>query len=240
MYNYNDYSQYSADENDETVQSYKESEAYGSMTNRETTYLRSSFTSMVALNYFMSIDLGALMGGLVLTDNVTNILKTGDKRVDLFFGEDLFASSMTISKVKNYDIGFYGLGNVGTTVPETYLILAEAQARQGNTSGACATLDEFRVKRYDPILYKKFESSDKSEVITEITNEKTVEFVYSGNRWFEMRRLNSLGEFNREVVRYNGSGKEIGRLVPSSTRVVLPIGGKITGINPNITQNPFE
>ncbi len=240
LYNYNDYSQYSADENDETVQSYKESEAYGSMTNRETTYLRSSFTSMVALNYFMSIDLGALMGGLVLTDNVTNILKTGDKRVDLFFGEDLFASSMTISKVKNYDIGFYGLGNVGTTVPETYLILAEAQARQGNTSGACATLDEFRVKRYDPILYKKFESSDKSEVITEITNEKTVEFVYSGNRWFEMRRLNSLGEFNREVVRYNGSGKEIGRLVPSSTRVVLPIGGKITGINPNITQNPFE
>lgn len=188
----------------------------------------------------MSVDYSAFFGGLKLTDDAVALFRSGDRRFDLFFGMDIFTGNTTIQHLKHYDTGFYGQGNVGTSVPETYLILAEAQARQGDTSGACTTLDKFRSKRYDKASYSKYESSDKAAVLKEILDDKTVEFIYQGTRWFEMRRLYALGEYSKTIVRKDSEGNEIGRLVPSADRMVLPIGEKVTAINPNITQNPYE
>ncbi len=240
LYDYNDYDRYSEDETDPSVRFYENGEAYGSFTDREITYLREPFDGFGGISYYMSVDYSAFFGGLKLTDDAVSLFRAGDRRFDLFFGMDIFTGNTTIQHLKHYDTGFYGQGNVGTSVPETYLILAEAQARQGDTAGACTTLDKFRTKRYDKTSYSKFESSDKAAVLKEILDDKTVEFIYQGMRWFEMRRLYALGEYNRTIVRKDSEGNEIGRLVPSADRMVLPIGEKVTDINPNITQNPYE
>lgn len=223
------------------TESFVNSDNYNSFKNIETTYLKGCVETFEALYIDMSIRFGMFMGGLHLTDDFVNkIDKSSDLRYRLFMGEDMMGQT-TFTSTKSYDDMFWGSSSTcGCTTSEIYYLLAECYARQGKLSDACNTLSNIMRTRYDKLLFKDYSSSDKSAIIEKICNERWIDFAYTGSRWFDMRRLNTLGEYNKTITRKNGDGTLTWKMIASPSRMVLPIPKKLTDINPNITQNPFE
>jgi len=114
---------------------------------------------------------------------------------------------------------------------EQYLIRAEARAELGSLDEALADLNIVRARAgLDP------RSADsKDAVISAIMDERRLEFVGEGQRWFDViRRGLGLNTFTG-IVRTTGSQPSYSLTEPG--RQVLPIPSVETRANPNIVQN---
>lgn len=207
--------------------------------NAENVLLRGSNSgSSMALK--MSVEMGALLGGLHLSSGLAaSIDQANDLRYRLFMGKSM-TGDVTIKKNKLNDPLVYAFSNTGISLSDIYLILAESYARNNDVTSALSTLNTYLKSRYDAATFAPYAETDSKAVIAKIITERSIEQVYTGHRWFEMRRLFALGEYSTSVVRKNVKGEVIGTLVPSANRLVLPIPAKITSLNPNITPNPTE
>lgn len=204
--------------------------------NKEITFLRGS-NQKVASHIYYSIENGADMGGLHFTpDFLSSIDVDNDLRYRLFMGEN-DKGKITIIKHRLMDPEEYTMSNGGVSLADTYLMLAEAYVRGGDQPNALSTLNTFLATRYDANTFQPFDDNDQQAIIAKILTERRIEFVYTGSRWFDMRRLQALGEYSTTLVRTNAQGAVIGTLVPSAASMVLPIPEKLTNINPNITPN---
>lgn len=126
--------------------------------------------------------------------------------------------------------------NIGTSVQEMKLIIAEAAARKNDLTLALKELDEVRKNRYNT-TYVKFESTDKEQVLIEVLKERSHELAFNGLRWFDMRRLDKENRMDT-VYRYNALGEVIATLSPGSDRYTLQIPHQVLSYNPNMVQNP--
>ncbi|MDL2319777.1 RagB/SusD family nutrient uptake outer membrane protein [Alistipes sp. OttesenSCG-928-B03] len=81
--------------------------------------------------------------------------------------------------------------NMGITMPDAYLMLAECHARAGELTEALRWLNDLRKTRfaYDNEDTAVRESNNKDQIIKWILEERIVEFAGTGYRWFDMRRL---------------------------------------------------
>lgn len=112
-----------------------------------------------------------------------------------------------------YQLGFNYL-NSGTTVGETLITKAEAQARQNKVDAAITTANILREKRMLstlPANIINLSASTQAEAITKILQERRRELPLA-TRWFDLRRLNHNADasdnitVNRPFFAYNGAG----------------------------------
>ena len=233
LVDYNDYPDYA---------SYMQSDEYQVYKNSDEVFLRGFVSGQqygATIAFLFGVQLGS--GGLYLTPEVADYIDVdNDLRYRLFMGINASNGKITIKNKRLYVMMDNNDASVGGSLPETHLVLAEAYLRNDEPVKAVSALNNFMKYRYDASTFVPFSSSDKVAILAEIRKEKTIEQVYTGNRWFEMRRLNTLGEYSTVVTRTDDQGNVIGTLVPSPARMVVPIPGKVTDINPDITPNPFE
>lgn len=132
--------------------------------------------------------------------------------------------------------GYYDV-EVGTTVAEMKLIIAENAARNNQLPEALQQLNEIRVNRFAPANYQALSSNDQEQVLGWVLRERRYEMPMNGLRWFDMRRLDSEDRMPA-VNRYDQFGKLIATLPPHSPRYTLQIPLNAIVFNPGMPNNP--
>ncbi|MDR6786508.1 tetratricopeptide (TPR) repeat protein [Pedobacter africanus] len=124
--------------------------------------------------------------------------------------------------------------NPGISVPEMYLVRAEAYARGNNLTAAMADLNTLRKTRYRPADYTDLSASDQKDAIRKVLLERRKELLFKGARWFDMRRLNNDPDFGFTARHYftNGTFIELQPNSPSYT-LHLPESALSTDIQQN-------
>jgi len=110
----------------------------------------------------------------------------------------------------------------GTTVGETIVTKAEAQARQNKVPEAMQTVNLLRIRRMDnklPLNVINLSATTPLDAVTKILQERRRELPLT-MRWFDLRRLNNNETLTddvtiiRQMYQYNDSG-----IIPSSSLV---------------------
>lgn len=125
---------------------------------------------------------------------------------------------------------------VGPSVPEMMLIKAECEARADHAPAAIDLLNTLRKKRFTPADYADLSATTGAAALTAVVNERRLELMGRGLRWFDQRRLQKDAGLIGTVTR-NFQGT-VYTLAPGDNRYVFPIADKYILLNPEITQNP--
>lgn len=129
--------------------------------------------------------------------------------------------------------------NFAPNVPDVILMLAETNARLDNLPAAEEYLKMLREERITDYIHQ--DSADKASLINEIFNERWIEHMYSGLRWYDLKRRNVLGEnisIEHPVIDGDGNVTEVLTLTPDSNRWVLQIPNTIIkNFQPGLIQN---
>lgn len=174
------------------------------------------------------------------TDAVNMYDKSNDLRYTLFTaaGSSISFSNLTTSRAY-FKNKLYADGSVftGPSVPEVTLIKAECEARAGNAATAMGILNTFRKKRYNnAVAYTDLAATTANAALHLVTDERKREFVATGMRWFDQRRLSKDAGFVSTVTRVFKTVTYT--LEPGSNRYTFPVADKYIAINPEIIQNP--
>jgi len=122
--------------------------------------------------------------------------------------------------------------NVGPSVPELYLIAAEAYARSGDLEEALKYLNDLREKRYKTGSAYELSSDSPGEVLDYVFEERSKELIGRGFRWFDQRRLNMDAERQQTFTRiFKG---ETYVLEPNSDGYTFPIFQNYIDLNPEL------
>lgn len=162
-----------------------------------------------------------------------------DRRLRLFFF-NLGNLTFTQRGVVKYHYGGAtgnNENNLGTSVSEMMLIIAEAAARKNELTEALEILDQLRKKRIPPANYNPYTSNDQEFVLQKILDERKLELPFTGLRWFDMRRLNFEGRMPT-VNRLDATGMPYATLEPGSVRYTFQVPQLVLDFNPNMPQNP--
>jgi tetratricopeptide (TPR) repeat protein len=128
--------------------------------------------------------------------------------------------------------------NIGTSVQEMKLVIAEAAARSSDLTTALQQLDDIRKNRFPTATYVPYQSANQDSVLQAVFTERSHELPFSGLRWFDMRRLDR--ENRMETVnRYDALGNVVAELPPHSPKYTLQIPVQVLSFNPDMPQNPL-
>lgn len=157
-----------------------------------------------------------------------------DRRLNLFYApvSDLTFSQRGLTK---FTMTLAAI-NIGTSVQEMKLIIAEAAARNNDLTEALKQLDEVRKNRIISVFYTPYKSDDKNFVLQKVLEERQFEFPFHGMRWFDMRRLDA-EERMTAVNRLDAQGNIIATLQPHSFRYTLLVPDYVLQYNPGMEQN---
>lgn len=171
----------------------------------------------------------------------TNLLFISDDLKSQYdFTNDLRAHTTFIDgALYGIDYGYLNLLSSGPykgpSVPETYLIRAEASARLGNAAAAMDDVSALRKLRYKTGSNYVLMASSAAQALTLVKAERRRELTGCGLRYFDIKRYNVFDNANITITHtYNGTFT----LPPNSPRVVLPIGRKYVDLNAELIQNP--
>ncbi len=131
--------------------------------------------------------------------------------------------------------------NPCVSISEMLVTKAECLARlsSGVSQDAINTLNQLRVKRMRENLYTDLTTADfanKAELLQFALEERRRELVMTGNRLFDLKRLNLEPEFAKKTVHVVEDVKF--ELPAGDDNFVLPIPLNVLGFNPNMQQNP--
>jgi hypothetical protein len=129
----------------------------------------------------------------------------------------------------NYSEFFNGLAT-----DEIYLIVAECEARKGNTADALKYLNALLEKRYVNGKFTNLTAGNSQEALTLVLNERKKELAFRGLRWYDLRRLNKEGANIALTRAFNNTTYT---LPPNSPLYVFPIPNYIISKS-GMTQNP--
>lgn len=103
--------------------------------------------------------------------------------------------------------GFYGsysgsyiLFN-GIATDEVYLIRAESEARIDQVNGAMQDLNTMLIKRWKAGTFIPYTATDADDALIKILQERRKELIFRGQRWTDLRRLNSDSRFAVTIER---------------------------------------
>lgn len=130
---------------------------------------------------------------------------------------------------------------VGMRTAETYLILAEAQARQNNIKDAIANINLLRKNRIEGEYILPTPSS-QTEMMNIIIAERRKELLFGFHRFFDLKRFNLEPEYAKTITRVfpvvtKSIEPKTYTLKPNSHLYIIPFPRSATDKNPNITQN---
>lgn len=155
--------------------------------------------------------------------------KVNDLRYYLFANEDADG----VEYVREFN-GMYI--NLGISVPEVILNVAEACARLNESAPAMDYLNTLRQKRYNSETYVALTATSGEEALDHVLLERRRELAFRGFRFFDQKRFILEGRYDQTVVRQHG--EEQYELTPNSNRYVLPIPVRNLNLNENLVQNP--
>ena len=126
--------------------------------------------------------------------------------------------------------------NTGISMPDIYLMIAECYARSNRTTEALKYLNELRENRLTPATYTELSSSDSQVILRWVLEERIKEFVATGHRWLDMRRLwnDPVGSALIENTRtFDGKTYTL-----TENRLTVRIPEYVMEFNPGWEQNP--
>lgn len=130
---------------------------------------------------------------------------------------------------------------VGMRTAETYLILAEAQARQDKIGDAMGNINLLRKNRVTGD-YTLPTPSSQTEMIKTIISERRKELLFGFHRFFDLKRFNLEPEYAKTITRVfpvvtKSIEPKTYTLQPNSHLYIIPFPRSATEKNPNLTQN---
>lgn len=119
-------------------------------------------------------------------------------------------------------------------ISEMKFIIAEAQAREGDLSGAAATIQEIREARNYLGKATTPTYANQAEAIADILKERRVELAFEGHRYIDLKRTGT--DVDRNLL---DDVEQVGiqNLKAGDYRFTLPIPTVERSANPNIQQN---
>lgn len=156
-----------------------------------------------------------------------------DKREELFYAKDQTTtySDYVFPGLTMYT-SFY-FPNLGLSMQEIYLILAECEARVGSASDATKYLDiirDSRIVNNMPLVAK-----DNKDALRMALDERRRETPFWGfSRFIDLKRLNKESELAKTIV-HTLDGVTY-TLEPNDSRWVMPLPHNVITFNPNIPQ----
>jgi len=158
---------------------------------------------------------------------------TGDLRLTLF-------TSLNYSGIpgRAYIRGNFTFEGIytGLNVPEVLLNRAEVYARAGDVTNTLSLLNKLRKARYTAAAYQDLVITDPAALLPAVINERRREFMGTGLRWFDQRRLN-LDAGLAKVQTRTFAGQDY-TLPIGSNRYIFPVNQTILDLNPEIQQSP--
>ncbi|MBO9632058.1 MAG: RagB/SusD family nutrient uptake outer membrane protein [Chitinophagaceae bacterium] len=187
--------------------------------NPENLYCRTNSYTNIFIRFMINPDLHAVLGekDLRYVFNFTRLTSTG---------------ATSTNPLPDY---LNGAPNFSIGVPEMMLIKAEYLARQGQINDAMTILNTLRTKRFKPADYIALTAANADEALVKVLEERRRELFYHGTRWYDLKRLNHDGRFQKTLTRSHNGRTET--LAPGSPRYLMQIAPKIIGLNPGITPN---
>ncbi|PKB43690.1 SusD-like starch-binding protein associating with outer membrane [Cellulophaga sp. RHA19] len=123
----------------------------------------------------------------------------------------------------------------GFTVPEVLLIRAECNTRLNNLDLALADINLIRENRFKTGTYTPLVSTDKTEVLNIVKNERRMELAGASLRLFDLKRYNEFDNANISLSR-NLNGQTYS-LQANGNNWALPIARKYINATPEIGEN---
>lgn len=166
-----------------------------------------------------------------LNPELLGLFTTGDVRLELFTGTTSGVPGKAYIRPQ-----FNESVQTALSVPELMLNRAEVYARDGNVSKTLEFLNKLRKTRIKAAVYQDLVISNPADLLPAVINERRREFMGTGLRWFDQRRLNLDTEFAKPYARTFGGQQYT--LSPGSNRYIYPIAPAILDLNPEIQQSP--
>ncbi|AMP99693.1 hypothetical protein AY601_2811 [Pedobacter cryoconitis] len=184
---------------------------------------------------------GVTVTAVSISNDLLTSMGTRDLRYQIFtgarsvFGRS-FSGTFTGRAYSRYLLnGEFVIVN-GPSVPEMMLVKAECLARAGNATSAISMVNNLRKKRFLPADYTDLPTGTADAALQTVIDEKRKEFVGSGMRWFDQKRLNLDPAFAQTKTRTFKN--QTYTLAPNSNRYIFPIGDKYILLSPELEQNP--
>lgn len=177
------------------------------------------------------------LNDLLLTARAAALYGVNDQRLKLY-AKNYFGGAV-IRAGAFRKVGFLA-AQIGMTMPDMYLMMAEMKARTGDVSGARADLETFRKNRM-PDADAGVDLTDQTEMVKFIIDERIREFALQGYRWFDMRRLSTDPIFEGATYTHQAlseSGTVISSFPLKPERLTLRFPAKVIDANPGMPNNP--
>ena len=154
-----------------------------------------------------------------------------DMRYRLFYSKDEMDSKRNEQFPGYSSFSPYISINIGIATPESFLIAAECEAREGDVNNALRLLNELRDTRIDGnIPYTVPTTLTREEVLQLVLDERRREFAFMGfTRFFDLKRLNCEPAHEKTVV--HTVGNETWTLPPNDPRYILPVPDTVLEFN---------
>ena len=134
--------------------------------------------------------------------------------------------------------------NMGVTVPDIVLLIAECKARTGLLTEAAEEIKNFRTTRVtlQDAPVPQAIVNDKVALVKYILEERTREMALTGNRWLDMRRISVEPAFEGTIGTihqlYDESGNVTATYTLKPERLTMRFSIYVMEANPNMTNNP--
>ena len=187
----------------------------------------------------------------MISPELVQLFGDNDERLNLFFkttgnleyyfdegsGAALWNTALTYSKFQYMAVGM--------RTAEVYLILAEANARLNDLSGAVKVLNLLREKRIKGSEAVLPEPATQREMMQEIINERRKELLFGFSRFWDLKRFNTEADYEKTITRTfplvtTTVEQKIYTLKPDSRLYIIPFPVAAREKNPNLTLNTNE
>lgn len=127
---------------------------------------------------------------IFVSDHLLNFFtEEGDLREKYMFYERNTSGEYWDQDAPGLKLKRFGYSNAGVSMPDVYLMAAECYARANDVVNALKYLNGLREKRIDQKKYQARTSSDGGQVLRWVLEERMREFIATGHRWYDIRRL---------------------------------------------------
>ncbi|SEW49816.1 RagB/SusD family nutrient uptake outer membrane protein [Chitinophaga arvensicola] len=185
---------------------------------------------------------GAGLDGVVMSSQTAALFTTDDERLKFFSTQTWLTGASYPSNMRRAWGQSYA--NMGVTVTDIYLLIAECKARLGQLPAAAEDLKNFRLTRVasSDAPVPTAIAGDKVALVKFILEERIREFALTGNRWLDMRRISVEPSYAGTVGNthkvYDDFGKVTGTYTMKPERLTLRFAIYVMDANPTMSNNP--